>query len=125
MRSIGGLVLACALLGVAVPTAQAATVRYDAPPAGAEDPADPTAPAPPPPPLTLVYGADDGANRLDVAVADGGAVFRDPVATLGAPVEGCSAALPLTCTLANVEALDIQLGAEDDTVAVDGAGLPA
>jgi hypothetical protein len=123
--------VACIALGLGVPAAHAATVRYDAPPGGVDvppDPPDPNDPNPPPPPpaprLTLVYGADDGANRLGVSVAAGGAVFEDPVATLGPPIEGCGTALPLTCTLTNVETLDIDLGAQDDTIALGGAGLP-
>jgi hypothetical protein len=114
-RSIGGLAVACVVSAVGVPAAHAGAT-YTELPGGADLGVIP---------LALAYAADPGANRLNVSVGTGGAVFDDPVATLGPPEPGgrCSAVLPLTCTLTDVQTLDVNLGPDDDKISV-GPGLP-
>jgi hypothetical protein len=116
-RAIGIVAVAFAVFGVGVPAAQAGTVRFDeAPVAG--DVLDP-----PPPPLTLVYTAEEEANRLAAALvpADattaGGLQFSDELVP-GGPV-GCTG----PCPLDRVEAVTVNLAGGDDTISV-GGGLP-
>jgi hypothetical protein len=121
-RSIIGAATAFAVLSVAAPATYAG-VQYIEGPASSDLEA-------PPPPRDLAYGADAGANHLDVSVGAGGVVFADPVAVLPAALPpDCLNALPLTCSLDRVQSLAIDLGADDaspvdDTIAFGAPGLP-
>jgi Ca2+-binding RTX toxin-like protein len=110
-RSIGGLAVACVVLTIGVPAAHAGATYLPV----VSDVGDA---------LALGYTADPGANHLDVSIAGGAAVFTDvipPAAPSDAP---CSVELPLTCPMADVVNLAIDLGEGDDAVAVGGAGPP-
>jgi hypothetical protein len=110
-------VAACAVLTVGAPAAQAGVFYVEGPESTELDA--------PPPPRDLTYEADPGANRLQVSGAAGAVVFDDPVAVPAAALPAdCAGTTALTCSLDRVQNLAINLGGDNDTIAVDGAGLP-